>query len=81
MSDTLKNYADALADLLTEYAQQITAEAGKAATSELLERIGNGEAPVVIVSQLVPFSVVAYTLDATGGPGDKLFDLTNGGLH
>ena len=79
--DILKNYGAALADLLSEYARQITAEAGHNATGELLERIGNGEAPVVIVSQLVPFSVVAYTLDETGQPGAKLFDLTRGGMH
>ena len=81
IDDPLKNYAAALAALLTEYARQITAEVGHQATAELLEHIGNGEAPVVIVSQLVPFSVVAYTLDETGHPGDKLFNLTDGGLH
>ena len=81
MSDTLKNYGNSLANLLTEYAKEITAEAGHKATAELLERIGNGEAKVVIVSTLVPFSVVAYTLGADGGPGEKLFDITNGGLH
>ena len=81
MNDTMKNYADALADLMTMYAKQMTAEAGSEATAELLQRIGDGTERVAIVAQLVPFSVAACRLDDDGMPGDELFRITNGGLH
>ena len=80
-SDILKTYADSLADLMTLYAEQLTNEAGDQATIDLLKRIGDGTARVVIVSQLQPFSVAAHMLDDTGHPGAELFSITNGGLH
>ena len=81
MTDPLKNYAAALADLLTAYAKQMTAEGDNQATIDLLERIGDGSERVVIVSQLMPFSVHACRLDDLGNADAELFKITDGGLH
>ena len=81
MNDVMKNYAEALSDLLTLYAKQVTAEAGSEATKELLEGIATGTEKVVIVAQLVPFSVHACRLDDVGKPDAELFKVTDGGLH
>jgi len=77
----LKNYAAALADLMSEYARELTAEDGSQATLDLLQRIGSGEEKVVLVSQLVPFSVAAMRLDEHGNAGDELFSIKAGDLH
>ena len=79
--DPLKNYAEALADLMTAYAKQLTAEAGNEATIDLLKRIGDGSERVVIVAQMVPFSVHACRLDDLGNADAELFKITDGGLH
>ena len=81
MDDVFKIYADATADMFTEYAKRMTAEDGSEATVELLKRIGDGSEKVVLVTTLVPFSVAACRLDDEGMPGAELFNVTDGGLH
>lgn len=81
MKDIYKAYADATADMFTEYARQLTAEDGTEATVELLKRIGSGSERVVLVTTLVPFSVAACRLDDVGKPDVELFKVTDGGLH
>ena len=77
-TDPLKNYGNALADLLTAFAEQLPTTA---ATKKLLEDIDSGEQKIVVISRLVPFTVHACLMDDHGQPGETLFDLTSGELH
>ena len=81
MNDTFRNLADALADVFTLYAKQMTSKQDSAATAKLLQGIGDGSERVAIVCTLVPFSVAAMRLDDDGQPGDELFTIKNGDLH
>jgi hypothetical protein len=78
MTDVIKNYGNALADLLELYAERMTTKDGSEATHELIQSIGDGSARVAIVATLTPFSVAAVRLD---DPDTKLFEITDGGLH
>ena len=75
----LKNYGAALADVLTDYAKEL-AKGDTVKAFENIEKIGSGDMRVVIVSQLVPFTVHAVHLDAQGNQ-KELFTITDGDLH
>jgi hypothetical protein len=62
MHNALKAYGEALAAVVTAYARQL-AQGDEGKAREIVEQIGSGEMRVVIVSQLVPFSVHALHLD------------------
>ena len=74
----MKRYGKALSDVLTGYAKEL-AKGDRVKAFENIEKIGSGDMRVIIVSQLVPFSVHAVHLDAQGNQSE-LFNIT-GDLH
>ena len=75
----MKRYGKALSDVLTGYAKEL-AKGDTVKAFENIEKIGSGDMRVVIVSQLVPFTVHACHLDAQGNQ-IELFTITDGDLH